>query len=141
MTGKFLDKTSEVIGINDNLIFRKKFDIDNYHYRYENDTISFSLDFISRPGTGIDSKNDCENYDAILSIRNIGDTDIKFPDEIILNLFDYEPSFIKLAANTNWSRDWRESDQDYNTRLSEYLTQNNVGGIFGNKKNKKEKKN
>ena len=77
MTEKFLDKTSEVIGINDNLIFRKKFDIDNYHYRYENDTISSALT-LSRPGTGIDSKNDCENYDAIFSIRNIGDTDIKF---------------------------------------------------------------
>ena len=235
MTGKFLDKTSEVIGIDDNLIFRKKFDLENYHYRYKNDTISFSLDFISRPITGINSKNECENYDAILSIRNMGETDIKFrvpfagsknrlinkkklednlapslsgiyeikvndnmllkakrnkkgdlygtidggceyknriyaagdensigdieasslyiryevnltrdikfPDEIMINLFDYEPSFIKLSANTTWARDWRESDQDYNTRLSEYLTQNNVGGIFGNKKNKKDKKN
>ena len=34
----------------------------------------------------------------------------------------------------------RDADQDYNTRLSEYLTENNVGGVFGNKKNKKDKK-
>ena len=241
MTGKFLDKTSQVIGIDDNLVFRKKFDLDNYHYRYENDTISFTLDFISKPNTGLKSKNECENFEAVLSIRNMGKTDIKFrtawagtnrlinkkklednlapplsgiyeislgdnvilkaisnkkgemygtidggcenknrvyaagdpnsigdieastlyirykvelnssmsinkslnfefQDEIILNLFDYEPSYVKLTANTNWTRNWRDSDQDYNTRLSEYLTENNVGGVFGNKKNKKDKK-
>lgn len=241
MTGKFLDKTSKMIGIDDNLIFRKKFDFENYHYRYENDTISFTLDFISAPNTGLNSKNECENFDAVLSIRNKGGTDIKFrqafagtnrlinkkklednlapplsgiyqisladnvilqaisdkkgkmygtidggcefknriyaagdpnsigdieastiyirykvelygssainnsldfkfQDEFTLNLFDYEPSYVKLTANTNWTRNWRDSDQDYNTRLSEYLTENNVGGVFGNKKNKKDKK-
>lgn len=241
MTGKFLDKTSKVIGIDDNLVFRKKFDLDNYHYRYENDTISFTLDFISKPNTGLKSKNECENFEAVLSIRNMGKTDIKFrtawagtnrlinkkklednlapplsgiyeislgdnvilkaisnkkgemygtidggcenknrvyaagdpnsigdieastlyirykvelnssmsinkslnfefQDEIILNLFDYEPSYVTLAANTTWTKNWRDSDQDYNTRLSEYLTENNVGGVFGNKKNKKDKK-
>jgi len=232
MTGKFLDKTSQVIGIDDNLIFRKKFDMENYHYRYENDTISFTLDFISTPNTGLKSKNECENFEAVLSIRNMGKTDIKFrsawagtnrlinkkklednlapplsgiyeisvgdmflkattnkkgemygtidggceyknrvyaagdpnsigdieastiyirylvdqtsdfkfPDEITLNLFDYEPSYVTLTANTTWTKKWRDKDQDYNTRLSEYLTENNVGGVFGNKKNKKDKK-
>ena len=66
--------------------------------------------------------------------------DFEFQDEFTLNLFDYEPSYVKLTANTNWTRNWRDSDQDYNTRLSEYLTENNVGGVFGNKKNKKDKK-
>ena len=233
MTGKFLDKTSEVIGLDDNYIFRKKFDMENYHYKYENDTISFTLDFISTPNVGLESKNKCENFDAVLSIRNMGETDIKFrtgllggnrlinkkklednlapplygiyeiavgdnmllnaitdkkgdiygtidggcenkdriyaagdpnsigdieastiyiryevnrsrsfefPDEITLNLYDYEPNYLKLAVNTNWTKKIRDADQDYNTRLSEYLTENNVGGVFGNKKNKKDKK-
>jgi len=55
-------------------------------------------------------------------------------------LYDYEPNYLKLAVNTNWTKKIRDADPDYNTRLSEYLTQNNVGGVFGNKKNKKDKK-
>ena len=64
----------------------------------------------------------------------------EFEDQYKIDLFDYEPNYVTLTANSIWNKNWRETDSDYAERLSKYLTENNVGGVFGNKKNKKDKK-
>jgi hypothetical protein len=48
-------------------------------------------------------------------------------------------NYITLTANPNWSRKWRNSDPDYQKKLSDFMVQNDVA-IFGKKKNKKKKK-
>ena len=48
-------------------------------------------------------------------------------------------NYITLTANPNWSREWRNSDPDYQKKLSDFMVQNDVA-IFGKKKNKKKKK-
>lgn len=254
LNSKFLDKTSQAIGIDDNFIFRKKFEMENDQYIFENDTIRFTLNFISDPRSTPDEQKTalkslgrkemwCDDYDAVLEIRNLGGTDIKFrrgqrmgfgrdggkelkrvinakklddnlapslwgihkivlndrlmleaisnpigfdcqekdrvyavgdpdtygdlensalymrykvvpidtktknkslyfefEDQYKIDLFDYEPNYVTLTANSIWNKNWRETDSDYAERLSKYLTENNVGGVFSNKKNKKDKK-
>ena len=48
-------------------------------------------------------------------------------------------NYITLTANPNWSRKWRNSDPDYQKKLSDFMVQNDVA-IFGKKKKKKKNK-
>tara|TARA_B100000029_G_scaffold435182_1_gene449012 strand:- start:1497 stop:2399 length:903 start_codon:yes stop_codon:yes gene_type:complete len=89
LNAKFIDKTTKVMGVNEYPLFKKKFEMENDQYIFENDTIRFTLNFISdssgpKPTKSSKYNEDgtlkrwCDDYDAILEIRNLGKTDIKF---------------------------------------------------------------
>ncbi len=97
---------------------------------------------------------DKDNQQELLNIGRASD----FPDEINIkynsdvNYFfqggfkseerlekEGKLNYITLTANPNWSRKWRNSDPDYQKKLSDFMVQNDVA-IFGKKKNKKKKK-
>jgi len=208
------------------------FEYENYHYRYETEIYSFTLDFITNPPIAdsynsvkltirnksdkdilFGSKNKRERVDAreiegVITMpdfqfivipklnrnqpgfdqfgkqknkdrlyakgdpKSYSDTELSsiyinyelagrnydFPDEINIRyksdvnylwqgMFKSDErlekegklNHITLTANPNWSRKWRNSDPDYQKKLSDFMVQNEVS-IFGKKKNKKKNK-
>ncbi len=87
---KVTEKPVDIIVESDDISAIKKFDLENYHYKYENDSISITLTFIDKPGSestlgkALLTSNDqntnlfCDDYNAVLKIRNLGENDIKF---------------------------------------------------------------
>ena len=36
LSGKFVDKATDVMGVDEGIFYRKKFEMENYHYKFQN---------------------------------------------------------------------------------------------------------
>ncbi len=231
LSSKIMDKGVEKVMGLDHFGKLAAFEYENYHYRYENEIYSFTLDFNNNPPIAdsynsvkltirnksdkdilFGSKNKRERVDAreiegLITMpdfqfivipklnrnqpgvdkfgkeknkdrlyakgdpKSYSDTELSsiyinyeltgrnydFPDEIKVryksdvNYFwaggfksderleqEGKLNYITLTANPNWSRKWRNSDPDYQKKLSDFMVENEVS--VGKKKNKKKNK-
>ena len=77
---KVMDKSVGLMG-QDHFGKLAEFEYENYHYRFENDTISYTLDFINDPrlkSTTLTSKAESDYDEVKLNIRNKSNKDILF---------------------------------------------------------------